>query len=56
MITEYYFIETHSLDAKQTINFLDEMHFDLHAKVKSLGNKNFMKKTIKLRKIYLHLG
>ena len=35
MITDYDFNETGSPDAKQIIIFLDEMRFDIHAKVES---------------------
>ena len=35
LINDYDFIETDSPDAKQNINFLDEMLFDIHAKSKS---------------------
>ena len=44
MITDYKFNKTDSLDAKQFFNFLDEMHFDKHAKVKSLRDRNLLKK------------
>ena len=40
MITDYDFNKTHLADAKQTINFLDEMHSDIHAKGKSSRDKN----------------
>ena len=43
MITDYDFNKTHSLDANQIINFLDEMHFDIHAKDKSSRDKNIIK-------------
>ena len=43
MITEYDFNKTDSPDAKQIINFLDEMHFDIHAKEKSSSDKNNIK-------------
>ena len=39
LITDYDFNETHSPDAKQVNNFLDEMHFDIHAKGKSSRKK-----------------
>ena len=43
MITDYDFNKTNSPDAKQIIKFLDEMHFDIHAKVKSSREKNLIK-------------
>ena len=45
MITDY-FIKTDSPDAKHFINFLDEMHFVIHAKGKSSRDKNLMKKLL----------
>ena len=44
MITEYDFKKTDSPDAKQTIAFLDGMHFDIHAKGKSFRDKNYYNK------------
>ena len=43
MITDYVFKEIHSLDAKQTIILLDEMHFDTHGKGKSFRAGNLIK-------------
>ena len=39
LITDYDSNETHSPDAKQVNNFLDEMPFDIHAKGKSSRKK-----------------
>ena len=39
MITDYDFSKTHSPDANQFINFLEEMHFDIYAKEKSSRDK-----------------
>ena len=33
---------TDSPDAKQTINFLNEMHFDIHVKSKNSRDKNLI--------------
>ena len=43
MITDYDFNKTDSPDAKQIINFLDEMHCDIHAKGESSRKKNLRK-------------
>ena len=43
MITDYDFNKTDSHDAKQFVNFLDEMNFDIHAKGKSSRDKNLLK-------------
>ena len=43
MISDYDFNETHSPDAKQIIKVLDEMHFDIHAKVTSPRDKDLTK-------------
>ena len=43
MITVYDFNNTDSPDAKQTINFLDEMKFDIYAKSESFRDMNFIK-------------
>ena len=43
MITDYDFNKTDSPDAKQFINFSDEMHFDIHAKGKRSIDKNLTK-------------
>ena len=42
MTTEYDFNKTDSPDAKQITNFLDEMHFDIHAKYKSSSDENLI--------------
>ena len=55
MITDYDFKKTDSHDAKQSINFLDEMHFDIHTKSKSPRDKNLIKSYYK-KELYLHLG
>ena len=47
MITDYDFNETGSPDAKQFINFLDEMHFDIHAKIKKSRDKKLVKNFFK---------
>ena len=39
LITDYQFNKTDSPDAKQIINFLDDMHFEIHSKGKSLGDR-----------------
>ena len=44
MITDYDFNKTHSPYAKQFFNFLNEMHFDTHARVKSSTDNNLIKK------------
>ena len=46
MIIDYDFNRTNSPDAKQIIHFLDEMHFDIHAKGKSSRDKNLLKKLL----------
>ena len=38
-ITDYVFDKTNSPDAKQFYNFLDEMHFDIHAKANTSRDK-----------------
>ena len=43
MITDFGFNKTDSTDAKQIANFLDQMHFDIHAKGKSCRDKNLIK-------------
>jgi len=42
MIIDYDFNKTDSPDAKQFISFLNQMHFDILAKVKTSGDKNFI--------------
>ena len=42
MITDYDFIKTNSPDAKQIINFLQEIYFDIHAKGKSSRDKSLI--------------
>ena len=49
MISAYDCDRTDSPDAKQIINFLDEMHFDIHAKGKSSRDKNLIKNKFKKR-------
>ena len=45
IIIDYVFDKTDSTDAKQSFTFfLDEMHFDIHAKCKSSRDKNLIKK------------
>ena len=56
MITDYDFNKTDSPGAKQIIDFLDEMHFDTHAKSKSFRDKNLIKKTFIGKELYQHLG
>ena len=51
MITEYDFNKTDSPDAKQNINFLDEMHFDIHAECKSSRDENHIKSII-IKELY----
>ena len=51
MITDYKFITTDSRDAKLIIDFMEEMHFDIHPRGKSLVDKNltyscFIKRSI----------
>ena len=55
MITAYHFIKTDSTDAKQINKFLDEKHFNIHAKGKNSRDKNLIK-TIIIKELYLHLG
>ena len=43
IILDHDFNETDSPDSKQIIIFLDEMHFDIHAKSKSFRDKNLKK-------------
>ena len=43
MITDYDFKQTDSRIAQEIIKFLDEMHFDIHAKDKSFRDKNLIK-------------
>ena len=43
MITDYDFNKTDSPEAKQFVNFLDEMNFDINAKGKSSRDKNLLK-------------
>ena len=49
MISDYDFDRTDSHDAKQIINFLDEMHFDIHAKGKSSRDENLIKNYLNKR-------
>ena len=42
MITDYDFNKTDSIDTKQFNNFLDEKHFDIHAKCKCSTEKNLI--------------
>ena len=49
MITDYGFNKTVSADAKLKIKFLDEMHFDIHAKGKSSRDRNLMNNYFKKR-------
>ena len=51
MITDYDFNKTDSPDAKQIIDSMDEMHFDIHTKGKSFRDKN-LKKTIIKKEVY----
>ena len=39
LLTDYRFITTDSQDAKLIVGIMDEMHFDIHAQGKSLGDK-----------------
>ena len=51
MITDYDFNKTHLVDAKQIINHLDEMHFDIHAKGRHPRDKNLIKSNYNKRAI-----
>ena len=51
MITDYEFIKKESSDAKQIINFMDEMHFNVHARGKGNRDKNLIKNYYKKRAI-----
>ena len=46
MINDYDFNKTNSPEAKQIINFLDEMHIDIYAKSKRTRDKNLIKTII----------
>ena len=41
MKTDFDFDKTNSPDAKQIINFLDQLHFDIHAKGRISRDENF---------------
>ena len=43
MITDYILNETDPLDAKTTLSYSDEMKFDPHTRVKSVGDKIVLK-------------
>ena len=47
LITDYDFNKTHSPDANQVINFLDDMHFDIRAKDENSRDKNVIKYFLK---------
>ena len=51
MITVYDSNKIDSLDTKQVIKFLDEMHFDIQATGKSFRDKILMK-TIIIKELY----
>ena len=51
MITDFALNKTESPDATQIINFLDEMHFDIHTKGKSSRDKNLIKNYFNKRTI-----
>ena len=46
MIKGYKFKTTDSPDSKLIIDFIDEMHFDIHSRGKSLRDRNLIKKLI----------
>ena len=43
MMTDYDMNKTDSPDPKHFVNFMDGMHFDIHTKVKSSGDKNLIR-------------
>ena len=51
MINDYKFNTTDSPDAKLIIDFMDEIHFDKHARGKSVRDKNLIKKYFNKRAI-----
>ena len=50
-ITDYKYNTTDPPDAKLMINFMDEIHFDIHARGKSLRDTNLIKNPVNKRGI-----